>query len=88
MDFESEHDVAFDFGGFFRDRVRRSLGHGSKGSVGSLNSMEGRGYGQDVKGVVVAEMGHGVSQGQHQQAVAELDGGAPPLYRGIVGVGR
>jgi hypothetical protein len=107
MDFESEHDVAFDFGGFFRDRARGAPaaggggpGHGSQGSVGSLgslNSMQGRGYGTDGKGDDRLPAFEMPSQGQMQmsqvpqqqsQVVAELDGGAVPLYRGIVGVGR
>jgi hypothetical protein len=108
MDVESEHDVAFDFGGFFRDRARQGpgggTGHGSQRSVGSLgsfdsgsvNSMQGRGYGGDGKGDDRLPAFEMPSQGQMQmqqvqqpqKIVAELDGGAVPLYRGIVGVGR
>ncbi|KAK4126369.1 hypothetical protein N657DRAFT_643157 [Parathielavia appendiculata] len=92
MDVESEHDLAFDFGGFFRDRVRRNPSHGSQGSLGSVNtvhnSMQGQAYGGDVK---VPDMGMSrayVQVQQQPQAVLELDGGAMPLYRGVVGVGR
>ncbi|KAK4100802.1 hypothetical protein N658DRAFT_496891 [Parathielavia hyrcaniae] len=99
MDVESEHDVAFDFGGFFRDRVqvpatvRRSPSQGSRGSQGSEGSRGGDGrYGDPLKAADDLGLSRPGAYGQvlqpPPQAAVELDGGAMPLYRGVIGVGR
>ena len=94
MDFESEHDVAFDFGAFFRDRKAQSPSSAKSGSVGSRVSV---GSGSVAEGKIAEledrlpafEAPRGGGQAQQQQAVvAELDGGGVPEYRGVVGVGR
>lgn len=87
MDFESEHDVAFDFGSFFRERGGRRVVNDNVG-----------GGGENLKEVRAVEMGDRLpafeapSQAQggngQQQVVAELDGGGVPEYRGVIGVGR
>ena len=101
LDFESEHDVAFDFGAFFRDRKGRSPSEATGGSGSAAGSRVSVGGGSVVEGKR-AELedrlpafeaprgGAGLPQQQQQQqpVVAELDGGAVPEYRGVVGVGR
>jgi hypothetical protein len=91
MDFESEHDVAFDFGAFFRERARRSQGSSNGGAAAAAAKEEGLQVGELEDRLPVAA--EALPRGQQLQrpksvVVAELDGGGVPEYRGVVGVGR
>jgi hypothetical protein len=105
LDFESEHDVAFDFGGFFRERGGRrgaaaaaGGGAGGDGGVSRSNSASSNGSGRTVVAgagerlpafeMPLGQKGQGQGQPPRQQVVAELDGGAVPEYRGVVGYAR
>ena len=85
MDWESEHDVAFDFGGFFRERAgsgQGSGGGGAEGKTGKLVVVNG------AEGDRLPAFETPMQQHQRQRSVAELDGGEVAGYRGVVGVGR
>lgn len=96
LDFESEHDVEFDFGGFFRERAVNAARANAAAAVATAGS--GVATGAPGGGTKLAVVNAGEDDRlpafetpQHQpqqQAVAELDGGEVPAYRGVVGVGR
>ncbi|KAK4041597.1 hypothetical protein C8A01DRAFT_34321 [Parachaetomium inaequale] len=83
MDWESEHDVAFDFGGFFRERAQGGGGEGKTTTRGKLVVVNGA---DEVDRLPAFETS--LQQHQRQRSVAELDGGEVAGYRGVVGVGR
>jgi hypothetical protein len=84
MDWESEHDVAFDFGGFFRERAQ-AQGSGGDGKTGKLVVVNG---GADEGDRLPAFETPLQQQHQRQRSLAELDGGDLGGYRGVIGVGR
>ncbi|KAL2170244.1 hypothetical protein VTG60DRAFT_5020 [Thermothelomyces hinnuleus] len=88
MDFESEHDVAFDFG-FLRDRAAATAPRINATGGGVATGAPGVG-----RKLTVVNKGENErlstmdTPRQQQQFVAELDGGEVPGYKGAIGVGR
>ncbi|AEO60821.1 hypothetical protein MYCTH_2310461 [Thermothelomyces thermophilus ATCC 42464] len=92
MDFESEHDVAFDFG-FLRDRAAATAPPVNATGGGVATGAPGVGRKLTVVNKGEDEWLSTIDtprQQQQQQFVAELDGGEVPGYynRGAIGVGR
>ncbi|KAL2177717.1 uncharacterized protein P884DRAFT_242957 [Thermothelomyces heterothallicus CBS 202.75] len=89
MDFESEHDVAFDFG-FLRDRAAATAPPVNATGGGVATGAPGVGRKLTVvnKGENERLSTIDTPRQQQQQFVAELDGGEVPGYRGAIGVGR
>jgi hypothetical protein len=86
LDWESEHDVAFDFGGFFRERNAGRNNSIGKKENNNLGLVDGVPPPQQPQAFVEMPLSYSRQQ-QEQVAVAELDGGGGG-YRGVVGLGR